>query len=258
MKKLFLVLAVLMAVSMTAGTAMAISFGDGGASLQGILDNITTAPVAGDSSVDVPNDYMIDSLDSYWNVTGTGISGTTMIIELAGYAGTNTFGVYNSGQYVELFAGSNVAGDQVTLSIKLDGSVYVDNVDKGVDFTNYMFGYYLDSSAGADGGLWHSDTSLNTDSMDHMAAYQGTNTDWVQIADIAPGLWSNNEYILAFEDLAYTGEPEDYKYPGDGDYNDMVLMVESVRPIPEPATLFLLGSGLVGLAGIGRKKIKRS
>ena len=184
MKKFLRILAVAVCgVFMLAGAATAapFTFGDGGSALQGVLDGITQAPVLGSSSVDVTTDALTDAQDSYWNITASGGSVATMIIELAEFAPGNTFGVYSGTNYVQLFAGADSAGAQVLLSIKDDWSVFVDKVDTGVDFVGGTFGFYLDSTAYTTGGLWHSDTLLNADGLDHMAAYQGTNTDTVKL-----------------------------------------------------------------------------
>jgi hypothetical protein len=208
-----------------------------GTSLQTVLNNITTG---GTSSVNVQTDQVAQ--DKYWALTATGGSVATMVIELAGYAGSNTFGVYdlaNPSNKVTLFNGAATGGDQVVFSMKANGSVYVNFANTGTTFQSTNFGYFLQGP----GGTFYSDEALNVDSADHMVSYAGKN-DEVTLPGNYPGLWTPDEYVLGWEDTAN----------GDKDFDDMVVMVESVRPVPEPTTLGLLGAGLLGLGLLARRK----
>lgn len=47
--------------------------------------------------------------------------------------------------------------------------------------------------------------------------------------------------------------PED-TYDLDNDYQDNIFLVEDITAVPEPATMLLFGTGIVGIAGMARRK----
>lgn len=211
-----------------------------GGGLQSALDNIT---VGGTSGINVQTDQVIN--DETWAISAASGSVSTLIVEMTGFAYTNSFGIYdvsNPANYVELMDGPSAPGSQTLVNIMADGEVRVNFTDTGTFFANNMFGFYIDVPGM--GARWYSETGLNTDGVDHMVAYAGNDSDVLQLPGFAPGLWQSTEYILAFEDMINGG---------DGDYDDFVAMVASIVPVPEPGSLALLALALAGI-GVSRRR----
>jgi hypothetical protein len=215
--------------------------------LQTIFNNIN-------AGVDVTTEQTADQL---WTVNPNGQSGVTLVIEIAGLAGSNTFGIYDptDNSLIQIFEGddgnnTNIKeGATLTFTPKMGGGFDVTISEAGPGeggdtfgtLAGNQFGYYLSSNPAFGGGIMYTEDSKNADGKAHILGYYGDGTTNLNLSGaelLANPKYGSEDLLFAIEDL-YVGS--------DFDYNDMVLFVDNVDAVPEPLTL--LGAGAA--AGFG-------
>ncbi|MEE9293761.1 MAG: hypothetical protein V3W34_02190 [Phycisphaerae bacterium] len=217
--------------------------------LQGVFDHLHDP--TGASPLPGPGiDAVLDQSEfGLFESTASGGSVATFIIELAAFKETNVFGLFSlsdPSNKAEIFSGSDTAGAQALVSFLDNGDIKVNGDLMATGFGD-VFGFYIDVYE-ADGDSSTLDYTLYTLDMLNMGGvaqallYQGDDTTELKLPDLSPGIFTDDEWIVAFEDgrVDLGGSDENY--------TDLVVMVESIIPVPAPgaAGLAMVGFGMIG------------
>ncbi len=175
-----------------------------------------------------------------------------LLLEIAGWKDTNAFGIYG---YEYDSNGDISITDQLTVfdgqANPLTSATIAFNVNTGqawlsTDPTNKKnigttFGFFIHDTSNSHYGTWYSHTTLNSDGYDHAMIFDAS--------DDQVGELMGSDVVVAFEDMPNLG---------DESFDDAVVGITDVTPVPEPATILLFGTGLLGLAGLARKKMTKA
>lgn len=165
-----------------------------------------------------------DDMDQFWAVTGSEVS-VTAVAKYAAF--TQDFGFIDAGNdFTSLLYVPYMNAQSGSFSSSDSGAVFRFGLDPG--------GSPLFSSDPADNVFcgWF----FCSAPYDHMVSWLITDGDYA------------GDYVVAWEDL---------KKLGDRDYNDLVVRVSGVSPVPAPAAVWLFGTGLLTLTALVRRRTEK-